>query len=1809
MPAESKVHYCNLDKCAGEAIPLEVWEEHLLAHCDNIDVGQPKPVFEAEPNEAVAEGTGKTLDSVDFTGSAFPKEQTVIDYDSTTESTSGFEAKLTGTETSRSSPNQINTTPNSDVYLECGLCEQTLNIEEIEDHLKAHEIQEQENDLALRQLPSSSSNAAAAIHSSAALTAEDSLSEDGDVADEEEFECVICRQKLNAAEVADHAEAHNIQHQENEPCTTTASSQTCSDNLTTCFTSTYDENGETKCGICEQTLNTEQIEDHLKAHEIQEQENDLALQQLPSSSSNAAAAIHSSAALTAEDSLSEDGDVADEEEFECVICRQKLNATEVVDHAEAHNIQYQPCTTTASSQTCSDNLPTCTTSTYDETKCGICEQMLNTEQMEDHLKAHEIQEQENDLALQQLPSSSSNAAAAIHSSAALTAEDSPSEDGDVADEEEFECVICRQKLNAAEVADHAEAHNIQHQENEPCTTTASSQTCSDNPTTCFTSTYDENGETKCGICEQTLNTEQIEDHLKAHEIQEQENDLALQQLPSSSSNAAAAIHSSAALTAEDSPSEDGDVADEEEFECVICRQKLNAAEVVDHVEAHNIQHQENEPCTTTTSSQTCSDNLPTCTTSTYDENGETKCGLCEQTLNTEQIEDHLKAHEIQEQENDLALQQLPSSSNAAAAIHSSAALTAEDSLSEDGDVADEEEFECVICRQKLNAAEVADHAEAHNIQHQENEPCTTTASSQTCSDNPTTCFTSTYDENGETKCGICEQTLNTEQIEDHLKAHEIQEQENDLALQQLPSSSSNAAAAIHSSAALTAEDSLSEDGDVADEEEFECVICRQKLNATEVADHAEAHNIQHQENEPCTTTASSQACSDNLPTCTTSTYDENGETKCGLCEQTLNTEEIEDHLKAHEIQEQENDLALQQLPSSSSNAAAAIHSSAALTAEDSPSEDGDVADEEEFECVVCRQKLNAAEVVDHVEAHNIQHQENEPCTTTTSSQTCSDNLPTCTTSTYDENGETKCGLCEQTLNTEQIEDHLKAHEIQEQENDLALQQLPSSSSNAAAAIHSSAALTAEDSLSEDGDVADEEEFECVICRQKLNATEVADHAEAHNIQHQENEPCTTTASSQACSDNLPTCTTSTYDENGETKCGLCEQTLNTEEIEDHLKAHEIQEQENDLALQQLPSSSSNAAAAIHSSAALTAEDSLSEDGDVADEEEFECVICRQKLNAAEVVDHVEAHNIQHQENEPCTTTASSQTCSDNLPTCTTSTYDENGETKCELCEQTLNTEQIEDHLKAHEIQEQENDLALQQLPSSSSNAAAAIHSSAALTAEDSLSEDGDVADEEEFECVICRQKLNAAEVADHAEAHNIQHQENEPCTTTASSQTCSDNLTTCFTSTYDENGETKCGICEQTLNTEQIEDHLKAHEIQEQENDLALQQLPSSSSNAAAAIHSSAALTAEDSLSEDGDVADEEEFECVICRQKLNATEVADHTEAHNIQHQENEPCTTTASSQACSDNLPTCTTSTYDENGETKCGLCEQTLNTEEIEDHLKAHEIQEQENDLALQQLPSSSSNAAAAIHSSDVDDEEGKLECETCKQMVKISEVVDHAEAHKIQDRENEEYNVANTTTISTPQSSSSSSDSESNFASEVKLGLKKKMKKFLNKKYPKCAVKTLKAVTEMAIDLQGEQEAQKSQSAIVLESTNDSTSAVSVSGSTAIEIISDCTALHIPEDWLDQVCSDEHLIQLARDVLDWEYVGNMLELRDTDLEDIESHRTMDMRKLMVFKKWKQCHYRLATYRKLFEIFIKFGKQRYVHSLKNILLHHAQ
>ena len=235
--------------------------------------------------------------------------------------------------------------------------------------------------------------------------------------------------------------------------------------------------------------------------------------------------------------------------------------------------------------------------------------------------------------------------------------------------------------------------------------------------------------------------------------------------------------------------------------------------------------------------------------------------------------------------------------------------------------------------------------------------------------------------------------------------------------------------------------------------------------------------------------------------------------------------------------------------------------------------------------------------------------------------------------------------------------------------------------------------------------------------------------------------------------------------------------------------------------------------------------------------------------------------------------------------------------------------------------------------------------------------------------------------------------------------------------------------------------------------------------------------------------------------------------------------------------------------------------------------------------------------------MDDEEEKLECETCKQMVNISEVVDHAEAHKIQDQENEEYNVANTTTISTPQSSSSSSDSESNFASEVKLGLKKKMKKFLNKKY---AVKTLKAVTEMAIGLQGEQEAQKSQSAIVLESTNDSTSAVSVSGSAAIEIISDCTALHIPEDWLDQVCSDEHL---ACDVLDWEYVGNMLGLRDTDLEDIESHRTMDMRKLTVFKKWKQCHYRLATYRKLFEIFIKFGKQRYVHSLKNILLHHAQ
>ena len=76
--------------------------------------------------------------------------------------------------------------------------------------------------------------------------------------------------------------------------------------------------------------------------------------------------------------------------------------------------------------------------------------------------------------------------------------------------------------------------------------------------------------------------------------------------------------------------------------------------------------------------------------------------------------------------------------------------------------------------------------------------------------------------------------------------------------------------------------------------------------------------------------------------------------------------------------------------------------------------------------------------------------------------------------------------------------------------------------------------------------------------------------------------------------------------------------------------------------------------------------------------------------------------------------------------------------------------------------------------------------------------------------------------------------------------------------------------------------------------------------------------------------------------------------------------------------------------------------------------------------------------------------------------------------------------------------------------------------------------------------------------------------------------------IPEDLLDQICSDEHLLAISEQLTDWKYVAHQLSLGETDIEEIEMDRSINVQRYKVLQKWKHKYYIRATYRKLLEVF---------------------
>eukprot|EP00731_Ephydatia_muelleri_P031351 Em0022g865a len=71
-----------------------------------------------------------------------------------------------------------------------------------------------------------------------------------------------------------------------------------------------------------------------------------------------------------------------------------------------------------------------------------------------------------------------------------------------------------------------------------------------------------------------------------------------------------------------------------------------------------------------------------------------------------------------------------------------------------------------------------------------------------------------------------------------------------------------------------------------------------------------------------------------------------------------------------------------------------------------------------------------------------------------------------------------------------------------------------------------------------------------------------------------------------------------------------------------------------------------------------------------------------------------------------------------------------------------------------------------------------------------------------------------------------------------------------------------------------------------------------------------------------------------------------------------------------------------------------------------------------------------------------------------------------------------------------------------------------------------------------------------------------------------------------DNMDKPCHEEHLVQIAQDLTQWEMVAFALGLKEDEVEDINRTGTLPVKKINMLLKWKRKFDNLATYRRLSE-----------------------
>ena len=83
--------------------------------------------------------------------------------------------------------------------------------------------------------------------------------------------------------------------------------------------------------------------------------------------------------------------------------------------------------------------------------------------------------------------------------------------------------------------------------------------------------------------------------------------------------------------------------------------------------------------------------------------------------------------------------------------------------------------------------------------------------------------------------------------------------------------------------------------------------------------------------------------------------------------------------------------------------------------------------------------------------------------------------------------------------------------------------------------------------------------------------------------------------------------------------------------------------------------------------------------------------------------------------------------------------------------------------------------------------------------------------------------------------------------------------------------------------------------------------------------------------------------------------------------------------------------------------------------------------------------------------------------------------------------------------------------------------------------------------------------------------------------------------VPPERLDQPCTQEHLIEIAPSVIQWQTVAPFLGLTEGDEEAIVTRNpnNVNAQKIAMLRTWKERFGSIATYRKLAEAFWKVGK----------------